>query len=736
MSHGDTTEQLVRQGFSLDAYRVYPTLNRVEGPEQTVRLEPRIMAVLVCLARRGGELVSRDDIFREVWGPGGATDDVLSRAISAIRRALGESSRAARLVETIPKAGYRLTVMPVLLEALPSPPSTGAAETGALGEVGRGERSRWGGRRWVWPAAAAVAASVVALTSLRGGSPGDLSAGIRFDQPALWVSALDGDEVHPAMAPDGSHLAYAWRAERSGYFDLRLKDMGSSRESAAPPLTTTPNAHEVSPTWSPDGAHLAFVRLDGGSCEVVLLHLATKRESVVHPCGESRYDRVRWAPTGDFLVLLGRTTANETNRLFRLDLDQRDVMSAAARPPYAVTSPPPQSPGEHTFAIAPDGQSVVVSRLESEAVSDLYNLDLRTGTFRRLTHRRGAIYDVLWLSGDVVWASTGWEPERGIWRVNPFDGTTHSVASTETELMELTGGPGLGALVFRALHNDVDLRALAVDGSEPAPTSIQGSTRSDSKPDVSPDGRSLAFESNRAGSYEIWVSALDGADAAQVTNLGGSYNGHPRWSPDGAQLVLEARPNGQADIYVTSLDGSETSQLTQDPAQDVTPDWSHDGRAVFFASDRTGRWEVWAHELDTGSEFRISAAGGMAPQVSDDGAYVYYAKPYDPGLFRVRLGDAYRAIGKEEQVVASLPVGDYDAWTLRGPNVLYLKRDGTGRSELRRHEGTSGQDLLLRSLDSTPLYYGGLAITPDGKTVVVAQQSRLENDLGAFSEAL
>src|SRR5262249_37112264 len=73
-----------------------------------VQVEPKVMEVLVCLARRAGRVVTKDDLVREVWEGRFVSDDVVWRSVRELRRALGDEARDPRFIETIPKRGYRL----------------------------------------------------------------------------------------------------------------------------------------------------------------------------------------------------------------------------------------------------------------------------------------------------------------------------------------------------------------------------------------------------------------------------------------------------------------------------------------------------------------------------------------------------------------------------------------------------------------------------------------------------
>jgi DNA-binding winged helix-turn-helix (wHTH) protein/TolB-like protein/Tfp pilus assembly protein PilF len=95
-------------GFRLAEWTIEPQLNNLERNGHTVRLEPKVMQVLVCLANHRGELVPKEQLIRAVWADTFVTDEVLTRCISELRKVLNDDPKQPRFIETIPKGGYRL----------------------------------------------------------------------------------------------------------------------------------------------------------------------------------------------------------------------------------------------------------------------------------------------------------------------------------------------------------------------------------------------------------------------------------------------------------------------------------------------------------------------------------------------------------------------------------------------------------------------------------------------------
>ena len=93
--------------FVTGEWTVEPSRNLLLRGEEETRVEPRVMDVLVYLAGHPGRVVSKDELVRFVWQDRCVTDDVLTVAISALRKALGDDARGPEYVETVPRRGYR-----------------------------------------------------------------------------------------------------------------------------------------------------------------------------------------------------------------------------------------------------------------------------------------------------------------------------------------------------------------------------------------------------------------------------------------------------------------------------------------------------------------------------------------------------------------------------------------------------------------------------------------------------
>src|SRR5262245_13492341 len=116
-------------------WSVEPALDALRRGGETVRLEPKAMELLVALASRPGQVVSREELLSAVWPGVVVGDEALSQAVTKLRKALGDDARAPTYIETISKRGYRLL-------ARVEPQESGPGMETPL--VGRGRFHPWG----------------------------------------------------------------------------------------------------------------------------------------------------------------------------------------------------------------------------------------------------------------------------------------------------------------------------------------------------------------------------------------------------------------------------------------------------------------------------------------------------------------------------------------------------------------------------------------------------------------
>jgi Tol biopolymer transport system component len=443
-----------------------------------------------------------------------------------------------------------------------------------------------------------------------------------------------------------------WNGADQNNFDIYVKLIG-----AGPPLRlTTDPAVDTSPAWSPNGRSVAFLReLTGGRFAVILVPPIggpERKLAEVPPPFSINPVSLAWSPDGSSLAVMDQDAANQPPGIFLLSAETGEMRR--------LTSPPLHSKGDYLPAFSPDGRTLAFVRLKASGYSgDILSLPLSSdlqplGEPNLVMSHKHLFFGLSWTpdSSEIIAAAgTGSFSPGSLWRM-PADG------SGKPERIAFTGdestSPAMSRQGSRLAYSrgtfDRNVWRLELtQGTEAArPTRFIASTRQDASAEYSPDGKKVAFYSNRSGNDEIWVCNSDGTNPVQVTSLGGPSSGTPRWSPDGQEIVFDSSPDGHWDIFVVGLNGGKARRLTHQPSSEFVPRWSRDGKWIYFSSDRSGTVQIWKTPPQGGEATQVTSRGGYAASESPDGKFLYYTKSVEgrEGLWRMPAGG-----GNETQVL-------------------------------------------------------------------------------------
>jgi len=455
---------------------------------------------------------------------------------------------------------------------------------------------------WAWLVAAGLLVVLaVVLLRARGEAARDSLAAARLSQ----LTSSDGIESGPAFSPDGKSLAFV--SEESGVRSIVVKRLDDGQERTLPGS----GFDNVQPAFSPDGKSLAFVRgqqpgrrLEPGDVfgtfiegDVWTLDLGSGRETLLL----RNAFNPSFSPDGSKLAVDASLAG--PRRLW--------VTDALGRNPKQVGSDPSEAAAHLRPRWAPDGQRLVFQRAERTRF-DIEVLDLASQAVTPLTSDVTLdIHPVFAPSGRHVYFSSPRGGGLNIWRVpvtadGKPDGRLEQVTTGAGQDIEAAFSADGTRLAFAILRQNADLwrLPLAPDSSRPIgpPERLVSSTREDSRGAWSPDGRTIAFNSDRSGEMNIWLRALqDGSERALTTGSGGDFQ--PRFSPDGSSVVFFSSRAGSADIWSADVATGALRQLTKSGAMDANPCYSPDGSRIAYQSDEGGRLEVW-----------IMGARGEAPK--------------------------------------------------------------------------------------------------------------------------
>jgi len=536
---------------------------------------------------------------------------------------------------------------------------------------------------------------------------------------AVPLTATPGTETQPNFSPDGTQIAFASNGEGAMNWDIYTKMI---RGGPAMRLTTSPDI-DYSPAWSPEGSRIAFLRKsETGPSGFYLIPAFGGAEQFLAPASANRDGTdspfLAWAPDGKTLVVSDKGNG-ETASLFAID-----VASGTRK---NLTSPPSKSFGDSSPVFSPDGKRLLFVRSLGMGIQDIYSMSPSGGEPKQLTFDKRRIYGLAWNPADGrILFSSGRVGNARLWRLPADGGKPEHILGVGDAASFIALSPKGERLAFTRTATDTNIWQYDLK-QEIEPRRLIASTRHEQGPQYSPDGKRIVFASTRTGAWEIYVCNADGTGTLQLTTLNGKPAGSPQWSPDGKSIAFDARPDGNPDIYIIDLGGGSMKHVVRDPAQDVAPSFSRDGKWLYYASNRSGRFELWKSPIAGGPALQITKSGGFYGMESLDGREVYYAKSLSgPGLWK-----APPQGGEESLVLEQLRGGYWSYWVPTRDGVYYLDQETREEAVeyfIKFHAFGSKKEKMVRALPERP-FNSGLALAPDGRRILYTQADRTDTDI-------
>jgi eukaryotic-like serine/threonine-protein kinase len=492
----------------------------------------------------------------------------------------------------------------------------------------------------------AVIASL-ATWNLRPAPPRPVSRTVITLPPGQRLAGLDQPCL--ALSPDGSHLAYV--AIQGGAQQLYLRTLDSLE---ARPIPGTEGA--TGPFFSPDGQWLGFfagqklkkISVSGGS--------ALTLSDVPFPLGASwdSHGMIAFAPSvgspiqqvpdaggapqpltrlekGEIahrwpeflsdgkamLFTAGPTSINWTNAQIAVHSvstgEQHSLIQGGTQPRYAPTGHLVYAQGGSLMAVPFDIQRLAVAGTEVPVVEGI----LQSTTSGAAQYSISATGSLVYVPGGVQATQN-----RLVW-VNR-NGTERPVAAPAQ------------AYVFPRLSPDGRRLAVTIQGQEvqlwlydlsrETLTRFAFDGKFNTNPVWSPDGKRIAFNSNKEGPVNLFSQLADGSGGLERLTTSEHLHFPMSWSSNGQVLAfVEVTPTTGYDIWMLGFSDHKAQPFLRTPFNESVPQFSPDGRWLAYISNESGRWEIYVQPFPgSGGKWQISTEGGTEPVWNRNGRELFY----------------------------------------------------------------------------------------------------------------
>jgi Tol biopolymer transport system component/tRNA A-37 threonylcarbamoyl transferase component Bud32 len=509
------------------------------------------------------------------------------------------------------------------------------------------------------------------------------------------ITHAPGIEIDPAISPDGKMMAYAAGPESQMHLYIRQIAGGRTIN-----LTESFPGNHRWPQWSPDGTSIAF---QSGEAIYVVPALGGIPKQLVEPSPEGSVKTPSWSPDGKQIAYV------QGRNIYVCSVDGGEPRKITeAFEPYSLS----WSPDGSKIAYVSGNPSFLFGRpyIGNIAPSSIWIVSTIKGVPVQMTNNNYLNVSPIWTpDGRHLLFVSNQGGSRDVYQLplnassEPSGPPVRLTTGLNAHTISISvDGKKLAYSVFTYTANIWSIRipkgeAISISEAQPVTEgnqAIEGIS-------VSPDGKWLAFDSNRSGNQDIYKMPVGGGELEKLTTHP-SDDFFPFWSPDGKEIVFYSFRKGNRDIYLMTADGRSIRQLTDDPAQERYPDWSPDGNQLVFLSDNTGRQELYvilreSKDLEWGTPRQLTFDGGSAPKWSPDGSLIAYTLDASLRVIPPESGDPRILVSSHDS--ATIPIPIFPEWSSDGRTIYYKGSNTEGNSSFWSVPTVGGKPKLLVRFD-------------------------------------
>jgi Tol biopolymer transport system component len=351
-----------------------------------------------------------------------------------------------------------------------------------------------------------------------------------------------------------------------------------------------------------------------------------------------------------------------------------------------------------------------------------------SGEEKQLSDLAGDIRGVDWNpdSRSIVY-STNRGDGFGLWRIDVASGRTDRLPVNDRGISNPVIA-GNGVLVYESETYQENLWRQDLvadpDGSH-ADRLSSHSTLQESYPSVSPNGKWLAFVSNRTGQRSLLISELNESGQRVLAQTHPPFPATPVWSPDSTQLAISLAVDDGAIAQLVDVQMARTRPLLQQDVRAVPIAWSRDGQLIYLSVEHQGEWSIWTVKTDGSDLSQLAIEDGVFVAEDATGERLYYTTAADTNVYMLPLPDNGSTDGA--LLIGALGTGYRLPWHMAAGYIYAIVSDYDAFKIARFDPATGNVDII-----ATPpgLHFNSkFSVSPDGRHLIYSRMEDSQSDL-------
>ncbi len=656
-------------------------ISSLSNPVMQISVEPRLMALLLILFDQAGEIIQKRILLEKVWGNPYASEEVVTLAVSRLRKAFKELGETNNLIKTHPKKGYSFV---------------GTIGNFAIDDTVSPLKSKTKNRLLF--AGLSLLVIIISLTVFFLDRPNSTLTPLEL----TYLTHEKGLELTPYLSKDGKFLLYSQRKSTEKFFDIILQDLSSNTTEN---LTRTVEGDCMEAVWAPSGDSIAFVQHYRGLAWVVLMDLKTNNVKSLISCNPLYSINLSWSEDGKNLINIHKNN-EKPDLLYRYDFHKKEnelIKSYArikGRPAYnsdgellIATSDPGKKNNIRILDFFPEKEKVIPAEI------NINNLSWKSGNQILISDDEGKLY--------LYYLNKRKLEFLGV------DNLAHIHYSPSQKILS-------------GISKQIDANIWALNLENDTITPLVNTNRMEWNPSLSPDGQFISFLRETNDQIEHCLKDnKTGSEYAIQRNDSIPLLSPVRWAPNSKAFAFLIEKEGQSKFLVYDLDQKKIQLLEPDLNYSNLLQWDRNGEALYVLLKDSGKSSIHQIPIDEGDISTIVQLPFLIDfaQIDLERNQLYYSRG-DVGLKKRDLSKS-----TEQVIHGIIDKNDLDNWMILKGKLYFITRKNSAPI-LMNLDLHSGNLSLLKSMEAGQFFEKIIfSIHPENKQLIFHQYDQLETDV-------